>query len=152
MTLPNYSGILSQLSIINNSLSNITGISYNAILTIPQGSGDVVVDDFGNYTVENVTNISIQCKLVQKKDPNIMLNAGVDQVRTYLVGHLVNPLYFNGAIPDKIPCSLLQNNLWVDGILSLIDNIPTEINENTSIQHSLGQKIQGYFETTQTSI
>jgi hypothetical protein len=76
----------------------------------------------------------------------------VDQVRTYLVGHLVNPLYFNGAIPDKIPCSLLQNNLWVDGILSLIDNIPTEINENTSIQHSLGQKIQGYFETQHTGV
>lgn len=152
MTLPNYSGILSQLSILNNSLSNITGISYNAILTVPQGSGDVVVDDFGNYTVENTSTLTIQCKLIQKKDPVIALNMGVDQIRTYLEGWLVNPLFFNGAIPSKVPCSLKQNNLWSEGTLSLIDFIPTEINENITLQSSIGQKIKGYFETTLTSV
>lgn len=119
---------------------------------MPQGSGNVVVDEHGNYTVENVTNLSLYCKLIQKKDPLITLNSGVDQIRTYLEGWLVSPLYYNGAIPDKVPCSLKQNNLWSEGTLSLIDFIPTEINENINLQSSIGQRIKGYFETTLTSV
>jgi len=153
MPLPNYSGIIKQFNTLNSSLANITGLTYNAIFTIPQGSGEVVFDPVtGNYTVANTATISIQCKLVQKQDPLIASNTGVDQIRTYMVGHLVNPLFFNGAIPSKVPCQLKQNNIWTEGTFLFIDNIPTNINENVNLQGSIGQKIRGYFETQNTGV
>lgn len=153
MPLPSYLGIVNQLQVINNSLANITGFSYNALFLIPQGSGTVEIDPVtGNYTVSNTTTLTVQAKLIQRKDPLITLNPGVDQVRTYLEGHLVSPLFLNGAIPSKIPCQLLQNNLWSSGTFLFIDNIPTNINENITLQSSIGQQIKGYFEVNQTSI
>jgi hypothetical protein len=153
MPLPSYLGIVNQLQVINNSLANITGFSYNALFLISQGSGTVEIDPVtGNYTVSDTIVKTVQAKLVQRKDPLITLNPGMDQIRTYLEGHLVSPLFLNGAIPNKVSCRLLQNNLWGDGTFLFIDHIPTNINENITLQSSIGQRIKGYFEVSQTSI
>lgn len=148
-----YEGIEEGLRKISEGLKGITGTTHNAILQVPKGDGAVIIDEeTGNYILEDINVVSVKAKLIQKKDPFITINSGVDTLRTYLEGWLIEPYSYDGYLPNYLTIELLQNNVWATGKFTFIDAIPTNLNEAFKINIATGQKIKGYFEISEQGI
>lgn len=142
-----YTGIYEQLRQIASSYQGVTGNDYNLILTIPQSSGEAIIDPVtGNYTLPNTTNLILQIKAKPVKPPQEEINTGQDYNRTYLLGHLVNPLNYSGDFPTQVSAQLIQNGITENGKFTAKDNIPSSLVESFEMRRALGEKIYGYFE------
>lgn len=144
--LDTYQGIRNVLSDHSKSLKGIIGTNYNTLLYFEQSSGDVIIDELGNYTLETTTEIEIKARLSKKKDPNLTINPGVDTIRTYLEGNLVCTPELCGGFPNYLRCRIRQDNQWVDGRFTFVNFIPHAFIESISVAIAVGQKVCGYFE------
>lgn len=144
--LDNYKGLREVLAYHSKSLKGIVGNNYNAILYFEESSGEVVIDELGNYVLDTTTEVKVKARLSQKKDPNLTVNPGIDTIRTYLEGNLICAPELCGGFPNYLRCEMRQDNQWVTGRFTFVNFVPHAFIESISVATAIGQKICGYFE------
>ena len=153
MALDTYSGVYTQLTNISNALTGITGVDTNAVFTLNRYSGDIIQDDYGNYTTDGTTTtLEVTASLRQIKDPYITVNPGINEIRTYMEGYLVSPIELDGCFDKYVNCTITQDNQSYSGRFTFIDAIPSSLAESFNLSVAIGQKICGYFERNTNTI
>lgn len=119
--------------------------SANAVFTFTQKSDYQLDEETGNYTPTTLTTVVCTAAVVQKQDPNITLQPGIDYSVIYFEGVLVSP--------KKEPLANQSKNVTavINGIEGVFDFIPVFDNPESvylKTDSFLGQKIAGYFRIT----
>lgn len=114
----------------------------NALFTFNKGGGFELDSDTGNYIPTNTEVILCTATLVQKKDPNLILQPGIDYTRTYFDGYLVEPKQELLAVNSKeVPAT-------INGLSGVFDFVPIYDNAEAitfNVAAIIGQKVAGYF-------
>jgi hypothetical protein len=140
-----------KLQSIHSSYNGVTGSNYNAIFKFSVFSGEIVVDDFGNYTPETAQIKEIKAQVHSTKPDSSIQDNGLDYTRDYYKVWFLSPLNYKGEIPQVLDCKILINGFWLEGQFNVVRNNISNQLENSGIRKSLGYAIEGTFsqQTTQ---
>lgn len=145
-----YTGLISTVSSLSQSLKGITGSQYNAKLYIPSGTGTAIIDpETGNYTLSTVSTTTLYAKFKPVQNNGKMkadINIGTPFTRIELEGYLTSPLTSEITLPATIPCDIKFGGQLFSGTFYPTLSIKTNIVENLNIGSALGDNITGFFE------
>jgi hypothetical protein len=140
------SEIYKRLNQIHQSYNGVTGTNYNAIFSFVVYSGDIIQDEYGNYSPSESETITIKAKVRSTSPDKSLIDIGLSENRDYYQAWFVSPLTYQKEIPQVLDCQILLNGLWITGKFNVVRNNISNQLENTNIRKSLGYSIEGTFE------
>lgn len=144
------SEINKRLQKINSAYQGITGSNYNAKFKFIVYSGDIEIDNYGNYTPKSSETIEIKAQIHSIKPDAEIQDIALNQTRDYYRVWFLSPLTYKDEIPSTLDCEILINGLWLQGKFNVVrTNISNQL-EHSGIRKSLGYSIEGTFEQQTT--
>lgn len=135
-----------KLKTIYSSYSGVTGTNYNAIFYFTKYTGELSLDEFGNYIPGTSELIEIKAQIHSIKPDYAIKDIGLNMTRDYYKAWFISPLTYPGEIPASLDCEILINSYWLKGKFTIVRNNISNQLENTKINKSLGYSIEGTFE------